>query len=118
MAFDAFLKLSTGGNPDQIVIEGESTDKNHPNEIEVDSFSWGVSNTGSAGGSGGGGGKAALQDGTIHGLGSVMRGAEGHFVILGGTGRYAGAQGSYVARQSARELGGDGTAEFRLTLAG
>jgi hypothetical protein len=60
----------------------------------------------------------ALQDGTIHGLGSVARGAEGHFVILGGTGRYAGAHGSYVARQSSRELGGNGTAEFHLTLAG
>jgi hypothetical protein len=59
-----------------------------------------------------------LKDGTIHGLGTVARGAEGHFVILGGTGRYAGAQGSYVARQGSRELGGDGTAEFHLTLAG
>lgn len=62
----------------------------------------------------------ALKDGTIHGLGSVERnaGAEAHFVILGGTGRYAGARGSYVARQSARDLGGNGTAEFHLTLAG
>jgi hypothetical protein len=59
-----------------------------------------------------------LEGGTIHGLGSVARGAEGHFAILGGTGRYAGAQGSYVARQSSRELGGNGTAEFHLTLAG
>jgi Allene oxide cyclase barrel like domain len=58
-----------------------------------------------------------LKDGTIHGLGSVARGAEGQFVILGGTGRYAGAQGSYTARQSSRELGGNGTAEFHLTLA-
>jgi hypothetical protein len=58
-----------------------------------------------------------LQDGTIHGLGSVARGSEGHFVILGGTGRYAGAQGSYVASQRAREFGGNGTAEFHLTLA-
>jgi hypothetical protein len=60
----------------------------------------------------------ALKDGTIHGLGSVARGAEGHFVILGGTGRYAGARGSYVARQGTRELGGNGTAVFHLTLAG
>jgi hypothetical protein len=59
-----------------------------------------------------------LKEGTIHGLGSVARGAEGHFVILGGTGIYAGAQGSYVSRQQPRELGGNGTAEFRLTLAG
>jgi hypothetical protein len=58
-----------------------------------------------------------LTAGTIHGLGAVARGAEGHFVVLGGTGRFTGARGSYVARQRARELGGDGTAEFHLTLA-
>jgi hypothetical protein len=39
-------------------------------------------------------------------------------VVLGGTGRFTGVTGSYVARQGARELGGDGTAEFRFTLAG
>ena len=38
------------------------------------------------------------------------------FAVIGGTGRYSGATGSYVARQSRRELGGDGTAEFTLTL--
>jgi len=57
-----------------------------------------------------------LADGTIHGLGSAARGADGHFVILGGTGRFAGATGSYLARRLPRELGGDGTAEFHLTL--
>ena len=59
-----------------------------------------------------------LEGGTIHGLGAVSRGAEGHFVILGGTGVYVGARGGYVARQATRELGGNGTAEFHLTLAG
>jgi len=59
-----------------------------------------------------------LEGGTIHGLGSVPTGADGHFAILGGTGRWAGSRGSYVARQRPRELGGDGTAEFHLTLAG
>ena len=44
MAFDAFLKIEG--------IEGESTDKTHPNEIEIDSFSWGVVNTTQPGGSG------------------------------------------------------------------
>jgi len=57
-----------------------------------------------------------LDDGTIHGLGSVATGSEGHFAILGGTGGYSGARGSYVARQHPRELGGDGTAEFHLTI--
>src|SRR5262245_9817828 len=63
MAFDAFLRLSTGGTLDQIVIEGESTDKTHPNEIEISSFSWGVANAGGGStGGGGGAGKAVLQD--------------------------------------------------------
>jgi hypothetical protein len=60
----------------------------------------------------------ALKDGTIHGLGAVARGSEGHFVILGGTGRYSGVQGSYRASQGVRELGGDGSADFHFTLAG
>jgi type VI secretion system secreted protein Hcp len=61
MAFDAFLKLSTADGT--IVIQGESTDKTHPNEIEVTSFSWGEANTGgSSGGSGGGAGQTTLQD--------------------------------------------------------
>jgi hypothetical protein len=58
-----------------------------------------------------------LKDGTIHGLGAVVRGAEGHFVILGGTGHYSGVTGSYVAHQNVRELGGNGTATFNITLA-
>ena len=52
MAFDAFLKIEG--------IEGESTDKTHPGEIEIDSFSWGVTNTGNVGG--GGTGRAVPED--------------------------------------------------------
>jgi type VI secretion system secreted protein Hcp len=55
MAFDAFLKLDG--------IPGESTDAKHKDEIEVLSFSWGVSNSGAvAHGGGGGAGKATFQD--------------------------------------------------------
>jgi type VI secretion system secreted protein Hcp len=55
MAFDAFLKIEG--------IDGESQDKNHTGWIEIDSFSWGVANTGSASSGGGGGaGKAVAQD--------------------------------------------------------
>ncbi len=55
MAFDAFLKIEG--------IEGESTDKVHPGEIEIQSFSWGVSNTASGpAGGGGGAGKASFTD--------------------------------------------------------
>jgi hypothetical protein len=39
------------------------------------------------------------------------------FAIIGGTGRYAGASGTYVARQRYRELGGDGTAELTMQFA-
>jgi hypothetical protein len=56
-----------------------------------------------------------LADGAIFGTGIAGR-LEGTFAILGGTGRYAGAQGVYVARQGHTELGGDGAAEFVFTL--
>lgn len=56
-----------------------------------------------------------LRDGTIVGTGTAGR-LEGVFAILGGTGRYAGARGTYVARQRHHEFGGDGAAEFVLTF--
>jgi type VI secretion system secreted protein Hcp len=50
MAFDSFLKIDT--------IRGESQDKAHKDEIEILSFHWGVTQTGTWGkGTGGGGGK-------------------------------------------------------------
>ena len=56
-----------------------------------------------------------LREGTIAGIGSAQpRGSA--FAIVGGTGRYSGATGSYVARQRPLEMGGDGTAKFTLTL--
>jgi len=52
---DYFLKLDG--------VEAESTDDKHKGEIEVLSFSWGVSNAGTAGRGGGqGGGKSAATD--------------------------------------------------------
>jgi type VI secretion system secreted protein Hcp len=55
MASDIFAKIGD--------IKGESLDDKHKDEIEVLSFSWGVSNTGSmASGSGGGEGKATFHD--------------------------------------------------------
>ena len=53
--------------------------------------------------------------GTILGMGSGGL-DEGAFAVVGGTGRYAGARGSYTARQAPSNLGGDGTAEFVLDL--
>lgn len=56
-----------------------------------------------------------LDGGTIIGMGSASAG-ENEYAIVGGTGRFLGVRGSYVARQSPWELGGDGTAEFVITL--
>jgi hypothetical protein len=60
----------------------------------------------------------SLPEGTIVGSGVATYDAESEdtFAIVGGTGRYLGATGSYTARQRYRELGGNGTAEFRMTL--
>lgn len=55
MAFDAFLKLDG--------IKGESTDAKHPEEIEVLSFSWGETQSGTTHtGGGGGAGTVTMQD--------------------------------------------------------
>ena len=55
MASDIFAKLGD--------IKGESIDDKHKDEIEVLSYSWGVSNAGSMGfGTGGGEGKATFHD--------------------------------------------------------
>jgi type VI secretion system secreted protein Hcp len=55
MAVDIFLKLGE--------IKGESLDSKHKDEVEVLSFSWGLTNSGSIGpGAGGGAGKATFQD--------------------------------------------------------
>lgn len=59
-----------------------------------------------------------LPEGTIFGTGVSTAGTEGEgqFAILGGTGRYHGARGSYTARQSHVDFGGNGAATFTLTL--
>ena len=55
MASDIFAKIGD--------IKGESVDAKHKDEIEVLSFSWGVTNAANIGGGGGGGaGKATFQD--------------------------------------------------------
>jgi Allene oxide cyclase barrel like domain len=59
-----------------------------------------------------------LREGTIHGMGTMAPGEDGDavFAVVGGTGRYHGARGSYVARQQPVEFGGDGSAAFTLTF--
>src|SRR4051812_34585062 len=56
MAFDAFLKLEG--------IDGDSQDRSHVGWIEIETYSWGLTQSGSiaSGGGGGGAGKASFQD--------------------------------------------------------
>jgi type VI secretion system secreted protein Hcp len=52
---DIFLKIEA--------IDGESQDSKHKGEIDLDSFSWGATNSGTAAtGGGGGAGRVAMQD--------------------------------------------------------
>lgn len=55
MAVDMFLKLDG--------VKGESKDHKHKDEIHIESFSWGLSQTGAHGAGGGGGaGKVSVHD--------------------------------------------------------
>jgi type VI secretion system secreted protein Hcp len=55
MAVDYFLKIEG--------VEGEATDEKHKGEIDVESWSWGETQSGtSAAGGGGGAGKVSMQD--------------------------------------------------------
>jgi hypothetical protein len=56
-----------------------------------------------------------LEDGSIVGVGPGGL-HDKPFAIVGGTGRFTGASGTYVGIQSPREQGGDGTATFTLSL--
>ncbi len=38
------------------------------------------------------------------------------YAVIGGTGQFAGATGTYVAEQHPEHLGGDGTADWRFTI--
>ncbi|OAI42996.1 hypothetical protein AYO38_11070 [bacterium SCGC AG-212-C10] len=59
-----------------------------------------------------------LADGTIVGMGTLggFHDITSVHAIIGGTGRYEGASGSYTARQSPIEVGGDGTADFTFNI--
>ena len=62
--------------------------------------------------------QVTFHDGSIVGIGTLgdLYGAPSAHAIIGGTGRYEGASGSYIARQRPIELGGDGTADFDLHI--
>lgn len=57
-----------------------------------------------------------LPGGTLVGSGTWHVNGGSRFAIVGGTGRYAGASGSYQAEQRPIQMGGDGSASFTFTL--
>ena len=57
-----------------------------------------------------------LAGGSIAGMGTTSASGPSTYAIIGGTGRYSGATGSYTGSHSPFETGGDGTAAFLLTI--
>jgi type VI secretion system secreted protein Hcp len=100
MAFDAFLKIDG--------IDGESTDKVHPGEIEIQSFSWGVTNTGSAIGGGGGAGKASFSD---LNFASSLSKASPNLMLACATGKHIAS-----ATLTCRKSGGNGIEFLKIKL--
>ncbi len=88
-AVDYFLKLKG--------IEGESTDHKHKAEIDVESFSWGETNSGTqASGGGGGAGKVSMQD--FHFVMRVSK-ASPKLMLACATGEHIG-DGTLVCRKA------------------
>jgi type VI secretion system Hcp family effector len=78
-------------------IKGESKDSKHPNTIEVESFSWGNTNDGSAGhGSGAGAGKVHFQD--FHFTSQVNK-ASAELMIACATGKHIKKAQLFVRKQ-------------------
>jgi hypothetical protein len=117
--------LRPGELPDRghrLLGQGELVDRPGGDKVgEFFATSYGIDSPGRAGPDG----AATLElhtfnlaGGSIIGTGTARAGldAEDTFAIVGGTGRFVGARGSYVARQQPQEFGGDGSAEFSFTV--
>ena len=90
-------------------IKGESNDSKHPGTIEVDSFSWGVTNVGSHGAGGGGGaGKVTFQD--LHFSTSVNKSSP-LLMLACATGQHIKKAVLFVRKQ-----GGDQQEYYTITL--
>jgi type VI secretion system secreted protein Hcp len=97
MAVDAFIWFLKYDS-----IDGESTERGHEKEIEVMSFHWGVSQSGSlAFGGGGGAGKAQFQD--LHYSSNTSK-ASPQLMLACASGRHL-----KYATLSGRKAGGEGT---------
>ena len=82
-------------------IKGESKDKKHQDTIEVDSFSWGISNAGShASNAGGGAGKASFQD--VHFTSSVGK-ASTNLALFCATGKHIKKAVLFVRKQGDKQ---------------
>lgn len=101
MAVDYFLKMDG--------IQGESQDAKHKGEIEIESFSWGLSQTGTlAFGGGAGAGKVQFQD--FHFTTRVSKASPS--LMLGcATGQHI-KEGTLIARKA----GGDQVEFIKITL--
>jgi len=100
-SFDAYLEIDG--------IKGESKDENHREAIEIQSFSWGVSNTGPfATGGGGGSGKVSFQD-----LHFTTRISKASPQLLA-----ACATGAHIpqAKLTCRKAGSDGASQQFMTI--
>ena len=98
-AVDMFLQLDG--------IKGESKDTKYPETIEIESFSWGASNTGASGG-GGGAGKVIMQD--VHFVAKVSK-ASPQLLL-------ACAEGKHIPKAVlyGRKAGDDGRTQDYLTI--
>jgi type VI secretion system secreted protein Hcp len=97
MPFDTFLRLDG--------IQGESQDKIHAGEIEIESFSWGATNpTTGANGGGGGSGKVSFQD--LHFTMPTSK-ASPNLMLACATGRHIS-----TATLTCRKAGGTNALEF------
>ena len=88
-------------------IKGESSDATHSGAIEIQSFSWGVSNAGTVSG-GGGAGKVSFQD--FHFTCSAGK-ATPKLMLACATGQHIKKAVLFV-----RKSGGDGTPYIKVTL--
>jgi len=95
MAVDIFIKIDG--------IPGESTDRDHRDEIEASSYSWGETNTGAHAFAGGGGaGRVSMQD--LHFTTTVSK-ASPSLMLHCATGQHIKNASSRFARRARKAAG-------------